>query len=109
MSFLYDVVSSSGNTGRGLIVVKVVREGVPDYPIVADTALTAENRDDFPTGVDVLTGKVTWTGGDVADLTLSLWGAPRDVHVAGRELSGGLPATTRVIPFAVTGTGPTGP
>jgi len=29
MSFLYDVESSSGNTGRGLIVVKVVRESVP--------------------------------------------------------------------------------
>ena len=39
LSFLYDVESSSGNTGRGLIVVKVVRESVPDYPVVADTVL----------------------------------------------------------------------
>ena len=37
-----------GNTGRGLIVVKVVRESVPDYPVVADTVLTAETREDFP-------------------------------------------------------------
>ena len=57
MSFLYDVESSSGNTGRGLIVVKVVRESVPDYPVVADTVLTAETREDFPRGVDVLAGQ----------------------------------------------------
>ena len=47
MSFLYDVVVESGNTGRGLIVVKVVRESVPDYPVVADTVLTAETRERF--------------------------------------------------------------
>ena len=50
MSFLYDVASASGNTGRGLIVVKVVRESVPDYPVVADTVLTAETRGRFPVG-----------------------------------------------------------
>ncbi|MFJ6651279.1 Ig-like domain-containing protein [Microbacterium sp. NPDC091313] len=103
MSFLYDVESDSGNTGRGLIVVKVVRESVPDYPIVADTVLTAENRDEFPGGVDVLTGKATWSRGDVGDLGLSLWGQPDGVSLDGRELRGELPATTRVIPFAVTG------
>ena len=84
MSFLYDVESSSGNTGRGLIVVKVVRESVPNYPVVDDTVLTAETREDFPTGVDVLTGKATWSGGDVDDLTLSLWGDQRGRH--GRRL-----------------------
>ncbi|WP_345801515.1 Ig-like domain-containing protein [Microbacterium sp. AZCO] len=109
MSFLYDVVSSSGNTGRGLIVVKVVRESVPDFPVVADTVLTVENRDDFERGVDVLAGKATWAGGDVADLTLSLWGDPDGVTVKGRKLSGDLPATTRIIPFAVTGEGASGP
>ncbi len=108
MSFLYDVESSSGNTGRGLIVVKVVRESVPNYPVVDDTVLTAETRDDFTTGVDVLTGRASWSGGDVADLDVSLWGEPRDVSVDGRELSGELPGTTRVIPFAVTGEGPDG-
>ncbi|WP_125130995.1 Ig-like domain-containing protein [Microbacterium sp. 10M-3C3] len=103
MSFLYDVASDSGNTGRGLIVVKVVRESVPDYPIVADTVLTAENRDEFARGVDVLTGKATWSRGDVGDLTISLWGEPDGVRLDGRELSGELPATTRIIPFAITG------
>jgi large repetitive protein len=103
MSFLYDVESSSGNTGRGLIVVRVVRESVPDYPVVADTVLTVENRDDFLDGVDVLAGKASWAAGDVDDLTVSLWGDPGDVQVVGGRLRGGLPPTSRVIPFAVTG------
>ncbi|MDQ1176816.1 Ig-like domain-containing protein [Microbacterium sp. SORGH_AS_0421] len=103
MSFLYDVASDSGNTGRGLIVVKVVRENVPDYPVVTDTVLTVENRDDFTTGIDVLAGKATWSGGEVADLGVSLWGQPTDVTLSGRQISGTLPATRRVIPFAVTG------
>lgn len=104
MSFLYDVESDSGNTGRGLIVVKVVRESVPDYPVVADTVLSVENRDDFESGVDVLSGKATWSGGDVADLEVSLWGEPEGVSASGRELSGELPETSRLIPFAVSGT-----
>lgn len=109
MSFLYDVESSSGNTGRGLIVVRVVRESVPNYPVVEDTVLTAENRDDFPKGVDVLTGRASWSGGEVGDLELSLWGEPPGITVDGRTLRGALPETTRVIPFAVTGDGPDGP
>ena len=81
---------------------------MPDYPIVADTALTAETREDFPRGVDVLTDKATWSGGEVSDLTLALWGDPEGVTVDDDELRGALPATTRLIPFAVTGTGPDG-
>lgn len=108
MSFLYDVESSSGNTGRGLIVVKVVRESVPDYPIVADTVLTAENREDFVRGVDVLDEKAAWSGGDVSELAVGLWGEQRGVEVDGWELSGSLPTTTRIIPFAVTGEGAAG-
>jgi len=103
MSFLYDVQSDSGNTGRGLIVVKVVRESVPDYPVVADTVLTAENRDDFTSGVDVLQGKASWAGGDVSSLNVSLWGQPTGVRISGRQISGDLPATRRIIPFAITG------
>ena len=48
----------------------------PDYPVVADTALTAETREDFPDGVDVLAGKAAWSGGDVSDLASRLWGDP---------------------------------
>lgn len=103
MSFLYDVASESGNTGRGLIVVKVVRESVPDYPVVADTVLTAENREDFVTGVDVLDGRVTWAAGEVGDLRVGLWGEPEGVQVSGTSLRGELPRSGRLIPFAVTG------
>ncbi|HKP09045.1 MAG TPA: Ig-like domain-containing protein [Microbacterium sp.] len=108
MSFLYDVESSSGNTGRGLIVVRVVRESVPDYPVVADTSLTVETRDDFLRGVDVLAGKVTWSGGDVDDLELSLWGEQEGVSAQGSTLRGELPEKTRLIPFAVTGANSSG-
>ncbi|MBA8816911.1 hypothetical protein FHX48_002004 [Microbacterium halimionae] len=103
MSFLYDVESASGNTGRGLIVVKVVRESVPDYPVVADTVLTVQNRDDFIDGVNVIDGRATWSSGDLDDATISLWrDSDSDVNVDGDQLSGQLPARTRVIPFAVT-------
>ncbi|WP_194409421.1 Ig-like domain-containing protein [Microbacterium cremeum] len=108
MSFLYDVESTSGNTGRGLIVVRVVRESVPDYPVVSDTSLTVETREDFPRGVEVLDGKVAWSGGDVSDLELTLWGEPDGVEVDGSRLRGALPAKTRLIPFAVTGEGASG-
>ncbi|GAA1469766.1 Ig-like domain-containing protein [Microbacterium thalassium] len=108
MSFLYDVESSSGNTGRGLIVVKVVRDSVPDYPVVADTVLTVETREDFPDGVDVLADRVSWSGGDVDDLVVTLWGPADGVWVDGPRLGGDLPETSRIIPFAVTGTGASG-
>ncbi len=103
LSFLYDVESDSGNTGRGLIVIKVVRESVPDYPVVTDTVLTVENREDFSAGVDVIAGKATWAGGDVSSLDVALWGDPDDIRVDGRRISGTPPATRRIIPFAVTG------
>jgi len=108
MSFLYDVTSSTGNTARGLIVVKVVRAAVPDYPVISDTVLTAVTREQFTSGVDVVTGKVSWTGGEVGDLTLSLWGQPDGVSVSGAKLSGALPEHTRIIPFALSGTSTAG-
>lgn len=104
MSFIYSVESASGNTGRGLIVIKVVREQVPSYPVVADTVLTTETRDKFVGGVDVLTGRVNWGGGDIAGLTVDLWGKPSGVSISGREIRGELPEKSRIIPFEVTGT-----
>ncbi|WP_292812841.1 Ig-like domain-containing protein [Microbacterium sp.] len=109
MSFLYDVESDSGNTGRGLIVVKVVREAVPNYPVVADTVLTVETREQFTRGVDVVAGKVSWSGGDASDLTLSLWGEPAGVEVSGDRVSGPLPMQSRLVAFRLQGEGPAGP
>lgn len=109
MSFLYDVTSSSGNTARGLLVVKVVSQRVPDYPVVSDTVLTVADRDDLQIGVDVLAGKVLWSGGEVADLTVGLWGTPPGVTVAGHRLRAAPGDTARIIPFSVTGRSAGGP
>lgn len=109
MAFRYEAVSESGNTARGLIVVKAVRESVPDYPIVADTILVAEDRDEFVSGVDVLDGSVTWSSGDVADLDIALWGEPDDITVTGTRIAGSFGEQARIIPFEVTGEGPSGP
>ncbi len=109
MSFLYDVESDSGNTASGLVVVRIVREAVPDYPVVADTVLTAETRDDLVGGVDVVSGKVRWTGGEIWRLTLSLWGAPTDLEVDGTTISGPLPLSSRIVAFELSGEGASGP
>jgi len=103
MSFLYDVASSSGNTARGLLVVKVVGQRVPDFPVVQDTVLTASDRDDLEDGVDVLAGKVLWSGGDTADLVVGLWGDPEGVSVRGGRIRAELDDEARIIPFSVTG------
>jgi large repetitive protein len=107
-SFVYTVKNRAGDTAMGLIVVKVVRGAVPDYPVVTDTILTAETRDAFPAGVDVLAGKVSWSGGDVAGLQLSLWGDVPGVTVSGWRISGEIPAKTLLVPFQITGTSFTG-
>lgn len=107
MSYRYDVTSSSGNTGSGLIVVKVVREEVPNFPVVSDTVLTAETCEQFPQGVDVVTGKASWPGGDASRLTLSLWqgaGPIAGAAASGWSISGEAPQRTRIIPFELTAT-----
>ncbi|SDQ04790.1 Ig-like domain-containing protein [Microbacterium sp. cf332] len=104
-SYTYTVRNEQGDTAIGLIVVKTVREPVPDYPLVTDTVLTLEDRDDFPRGVDVLDGQVSWNTGDVSGLHLSLWGdGADDLSVDGWEISGELPERSRLIPFEVAGT-----
>ncbi|MGB4777014.1 Ig-like domain-containing protein, partial [Microbacterium sp.] len=109
MSFLYDVESSSGNTARGLVVVKVVAQRVPDYPVVADTVLTLENREDLAAGIDVLGDNVLWSGGDADELAVGLWGRPEGIVVDGSRLRGEVDDAARLIPFSVTGETPTGP
>ncbi|WP_424448940.1 Ig-like domain-containing protein [Microbacterium arborescens] len=103
-SYTYSVRNERGDTAIGLIVVKTVREPVPDYPVVRDTVLTLENREDFPQGIDVLDGQVSWNTGDVSGLRLSLWGEADDLTVDGWEISGELPERSRLIPFEVAGT-----
>ncbi len=103
-SFVYTVRNVTGDTAQGLIVLKVVRNAVPDYPVVTDTVLTAETREDLPSGVDVISGKVSWSGGDVSALTLSLWGDSSGLSVDGWKISGSVPGESRIVAFEVTGT-----
>lgn len=103
-SYSYGVTNADGDTAIGLLVVKVVRDPVPQDPLVTDTVLTLEDRDRFPTGVDVLSGRVTWNAGDPSGLTLRLWGDPGDLTVSGWRIAGPLPERSRLIPFEVSGT-----
>lgn len=109
MSFLYDVVSTSGNTARGLIVVKVVAQRVADFPIVSDTVLSVDGRDDLARGIDVLAGKVLWSGGDVADLSVGLWGDAAGITVDGTRLRGSVDDRAHLIAFSITGRTASGP
>jgi len=104
-SFIYTVESDSTfSTAQGLIVLSVSDDPAPDGMVISDTVLTAQNRRDLLTGVDVLTGKVSWPTGDAASLTLSLWGdAAERYRVNGSSIIGDLPEEGDVVPFAVTG------
>jgi hypothetical protein len=102
-SYVYTVESSSSRS-EGLIVVSVADEGAVDHPVVADTVITAKNRNQLAEGIDVVTGKVQWRTGDIGSLTLSLWGdAPSGFTVSGTSISGTLPKAGALIPFALTG------
>ena len=103
-TFYYTVTNATGDTNTGLIVMKVVRESIPDRPQVRDTYLTVEQRALFASGVDVVAGKVSWNSGDVETLTLSLWRAGAGYSVNGWRISGRLPDSTEIVPFQLTGT-----
>lgn len=103
MTFVYEVSNAHGDTGLGLIVMRVVRASVPDYPVVSDTRVTLEEREDFPNGIDVVTGKVSWASGDVGGLKLSLWGDTGSATVSGWKISGAVPDDGLMLPFALTG------
>lgn len=108
MAFTYTVENSRGDTGVGLIVMTVVRASIPDHPIVVDTVLTLDERAAFAKGIDVVSGKVSWTAGDVDGLSLSIWGEPHGVKADGWSLRGEAPDAGLLLPFALTGTSFTG-
>jgi len=103
LTFVYSVTNANGDIGQGLIVVKVVRSWVPDYPVVVDTSLALDERDAFPEGIDVVTDKVSWNSGSVSDLTLTLWGKHPGLEVSGWKISGEVPDEGLLTPFALTG------
>lgn len=103
-SFIYTVRGPKGDTATGLIVTKVVRERVPDLPVVTDTILTAETLPKLPNGIDVLDGHVQWFTGDVQNLALSMWDEGGVYRAEGHAIDGPLPDKFTVVPFEVTGT-----
>ncbi|WP_022883005.1 Ig-like domain-containing protein [Gryllotalpicola ginsengisoli] len=104
MTYTYSVKNQQGDVGAGLIVVKVVSAHVPDYPVVTDTVVSAQDRDRLSDGIDVVAGKVSWGGGDVDALKLSLWGDPSGVTVSGDELKvASVPDGGLLVPFELTG------
>lgn len=104
-SYVYTVYSTrSFSTAEGLIVINVTSGQAPDVPVVTDSFVTARNRGELADGIDVVSGKVQWPTGDVADLVLSLWGGGQSRYsVSGSSISGDLPADGDVVPFALTG------
>lgn len=102
-SYFYDVANGFGETSVGVLVIRVVAAAVPTAPVVADTVLTAVTRADFAAGVDVVSGKVTWAGGDIGALRLRLPQGVTGVEASGSRLRGTLPDARRVIPFLLEG------
>ena len=109
-SYVYTAESqTSFSTAEGLIVVKVTDAPSPDAPLVTDTVVTAQNRGQLDTGLDVVSGKVQWASGDPADLELALWGpSAADYTVEGRRISGPLPEDGALVAFSLTGPTPSG-
>ncbi|MFC4242449.1 Ig-like domain-containing protein [Gryllotalpicola reticulitermitis] len=105
LTYTYSVSNANGDVSAGLIVVDVVSGAVPDYPIASDTIVEAQNRGQLATGIDVVSGKVSWGAGDVSGLTLSLPPqAPPGVSVSGTSIKvPKVPASGLIVPFELKG------
>ncbi|WP_125099901.1 Ig-like domain-containing protein [Leucobacter chromiireducens] len=107
VSYRYTVRSEqSGSTADGLIVVQTSERVGAQAPAVRDTVLSVRDRSQLAgRGVDVLTGKVRWQGGDPDQLTLSLWDAQRgEYRAAGSRISGDYDPAGDLVVFKVSGT-----
>ncbi len=111
VSFKYTVKSSkSRSTADGLIVVQVSERVGQQAPAVTDTVLSVRDRADFArSGVDVVTDRVRWAGGDASTLKLSLWGAAESRYtVEGSSIIGSYRAEGDLVPFRLAGVDMTG-
>jgi hypothetical protein len=108
-SYVYTVESSiTSSTAQGLIVVTVAESASPDRPLVEDTVVDLTTRRQLGSGLDVVSGKVSWVTGDPSTLTLSLWADSTRYSVSGNEISGTAPADGDLVPFKLEGTGADG-
>ncbi len=103
LTYRYSVADGSGNVSVGLIVVRAVIESTPAYPVVTDTYLSFADRSRLITGVDVVTNKVSWSGGEVSGLSLALWEGNSAFTASGWSILGAAPDRGAVVPFVVTG------
>lgn len=111
VSYRYTVRSSkSKSTADGLIVVQVSERIGQQAPAVTDTVLAVRDRTDFErSGVDVVTDRVRWAGGDVSTLKLSVWGAASSKYsVRGSSIVGTYRAEGDLVPFRLSGVDFTG-
>ncbi len=108
-SFVYTVENTKGDRATGLIITKIVRGNVPDYPSVQDTRLDTQTLQELPSGVDVIKDKVVWNTGNPETLDLKLWdnGELTDkadkFTATGQSISGPAPEETTLVPFQASG------
>ncbi|GAB2547834.1 hypothetical protein GCM10027033_00630 [Leucobacter ruminantium] len=111
VSYRYTVRSSeSSSTADGLIVVQTSARVGQQAPTVMDTVLSARDRAELERGgVDVVTDRVYWAGGDVRSLELSVWGSAADRFSAkGSNIVGKYRAEGDLVAFRLSGTDVTG-
>lgn len=111
VSFKYTVRSSeTKSTADGLIVVQVSERIGQQAPAITDTVLSVRDRADFEKkGVDVVTDRVRWAGGDASTLKLSLWGSSQSRYkVSGSSIIGSYRAEGDLVAFRLAGTDMTG-
>lgn len=107
ISYRYTVQSSvTGNTADGLIVVQTSARVGPTAPAIRDTVLTVADRSTLETGgIDVVSGRVSWSGGDPDSLQLSLQGeSAKRYTVRGNRISGKYDARGDTVVLRFTGT-----
>jgi hypothetical protein len=104
LTYRFSVADENGNVSVGLLVVRAVVESTPAYPQVLDTYLSFADRSRLITGVDVVTNKVAWSGGQVSGLRLALWSGASGFTASGWSILGAAPDRGAVIPFSLTGT-----
>lgn len=107
VSYRYTVQSSqTRSTSDGLIVVQTSNRVGAQAPTVEDTVLTVGDRGELANrGVDVLTDKVRWSGGDPSSLKLSLWGSAAERYeiASDSRIRGKYRADGDLVPFQLTG------
>lgn len=102
----YRVTESGRASSAGRIVVNFVTGDVNLYPVVADTTVTSKDYDSSGTNfsVDVVAGKVAWSSGDPATLSIeALPNAAAAVSITGHTVTGLRPRTTERITLKFSG------